>query len=296
MPNNLGPEIWVANGQYHETKDNPAKALDNYTKALELEPTNEAALLSTARLYAKQEQNQQAVEFFNKAIAVNPAPSTYNDLFQVNQKLGKTADAQAAIQRAIELEPSNPRYRNNLASLQVAGGRSDEAVKTLEKVFSPAVANYNVAYLHFNNSNIAGAQQHLQIALQNDPNLQPARELAEKLGGSQAAQSAMATYNAAGQIYRTAQTLSTPATSAAQVPYQQPATGIPAPTQPVSGYPAPAYSAPAMQTPTQSLSTPPAATQPAFAYPAYPVQAPSGVSTGGTSLNHALGLSLACGG
>ncbi len=223
MPTNLGPEIWVTNGHWYETQGNHSKALDNYTKALELEPKNVPALLSTARLYAKQGQDAQAADFFTKAIAVTPEASSYNELALVHQKLGKSADAQAAVQKAIELDPTNARYRNNLASMLVSGGRSDEAVKQLEQVFPPAIANYNVAYLHFSNSNIAGAQQHLQLALQADPNLQQARDLMDKLGGSPTAQTAMSAYNTAGQIYRTAQAVGGQATSASQVPYQQPA-------------------------------------------------------------------------
>ncbi|MEZ6133983.1 MAG: tetratricopeptide repeat protein [Pirellulaceae bacterium] len=222
MPTNLGPEIWVADGQIHESKGNNAKALDKYTKALELEPTNLPALLSTARLYAKQEQPAQAAMFFEKAIAVNPDPSIYNELALIQQKAGKTADAQIAVRRAIELDPSNEKYRNNLATLLVAGGRSDEAVAQLQQVFPPAVANYNVAYLHFNQGNIPAAQQHLQLALQADPNLQPARDLIATIGGSQTAQTAMNAYNTAGSVYRTAQAISAPTTQATQVPYQQP--------------------------------------------------------------------------
>jgi len=222
MPSHLGPEIWVTNGHLYETQGNHSKALDNYTKALEMEPKNVSALLSTARLYAKQGQDAQAAEFFSKAIAVAPEASSYNELALVHQKLGKSADAQAAVQKAIDLDPTNARYRNNLAGMLVSGGRSDEAVKQLEQVFPPAIANYNVAYLHFSNSNVAGAQQHLQLALQADPNLQQARDLMDKLGGNQTAQTAMSAYNTAGQIYRTAQAVGGQATSATQVPFQQP--------------------------------------------------------------------------
>ncbi len=226
MPTNLGPEIWVTQGQHFETRGNFAKALDNYTKALEVEPTNEAALLSLARLYARQDQHLQAAEFFNKAIAVKPQAGIYNELASVYQKQGKVTEAQASVQRAIQLDPSNARYRNNLAGMLVVGGRSDEAIKQLEQVFPPAVANYNVAFLHFKNQNIAAAQQHLQVALQADPNLKEARELMARIGNSQTAQTAVATYQTANQIYRTAQGLVAPNTPANPAIYSQ-AGGVP---------------------------------------------------------------------
>ncbi len=223
LPTSLGPEVWVANGQLCEAQNNFPKALDNYSKALEKDPNNEAALLSIARLYVRQDRSEQAAEFFRKAIAANPsAAGSHNELALVLQEQGKTPEAQAEIQKAIALDAANPRYRNNLAGMLVAVGRSDEAVAQLEQVFPPAVANYNVAYLHFTNNNLAGAQQHLETALRADPNLGQARELLDQLRGSPTAQSAVAAYGAAQQIYRTAQAVGQPAQAGSAV-YQQPA-------------------------------------------------------------------------
>lgn len=221
MPANLGPEIWVTNGQLYESQSNFPKALDNYTKALELEPNNEAALLSTARLYAKQKQYPQACEFFNKSLAVRPAADTYNELALAYQNQGKTTEAQSAMRKAIDLDPKSTRYRNNLAGMLVTGGRSDEAVNELQQVFPASVANYNVAFLHFSNKNLAAAQQHLQTALTHDPNLGAARDLLAQIGGSPAAQTATAAYQTAGNIYRTAEALTNPTVPANQAIYQR---------------------------------------------------------------------------
>jgi Tfp pilus assembly protein PilF len=206
MPTSLGPEVWVANGQLAETQSNYTKALDNYTKALEIEPTNLSALLSTARLYDRQGRAPEAAEFFQKAIKTKPDDAAlYNELGLVKAKSGNAAEAEANIQKAIALDPTNSRYRNNLAGILVESGRSDEAVKQLEQVFAPAVANYNVAYLHASKQNIAAAQQHLQLALQIDPNLKEARDLMNRLGGSGAAQAATNAYNVAGNVMQSVQ-------------------------------------------------------------------------------------------
>ncbi len=245
MPTNLGPEIWVTQGQLYETQGKHEKALENYNKALEKEPNNEAALLSVARLYTRQQQNAQAETYFNKVLALKPQAVVYNELASVQQSQGKIAESQVSIQKAIELDPTSTRYRNNLAGMLVANGRSDEAVKQLEQVFPPAVANYNVAYLHFTNQNLPAAQQHLQLALQADPNLQEARALMEKISGSPTAQTAMAAYQTANQIYRTAQTAVTPSVPASGAVFQQPPSGtfpqatMPAPNMPAPNMPAP---------------------------------------------------------
>lgn len=313
MPQNLGPEIWVANGQLFETQNNYAKAMDNYTKALEAEPANVSALLSIARLYEKQGNHRESAEFFGKALAVQPDAGIFNELAMSQKTSGSLAEAQATIKKAIELDPSNVRYRNNLADLLVAGGRSDEAVQQLEQVFPPAVANYNVAYMHFSNQNIAAAQQHLKLALQADPNLQQARDLMDRLGGNQTVQTAMAAYGTASQIYRTAETAVQQQVSANTVPYnpgsvnmpstgyQQPAAQPPAASQgllpqqfaPPGGYKTPMTGGVNLTGGMPQISTPYATSgqpgmpqisqsQPAGSQPSYP-------STGGTSSQSSTG-------
>lgn len=223
MPNSIGPELWVSNGQLYESQGQFGKALDNYTKALETEPNNISALVSTARLYDRQGQSDRAAEFFQKAIKAKPSDATlYNDLGLVYQKQGNVAASKDSLQKAIAMDPKNVRYHNNLASVLVDNGQADEAVKQLAQVHSPAVANYNVAYLHFNKQNIPAAQQHLQVALQQDPNLQPARDLMNRLGGSQSMQAAANAYQMAGSVMQTVQGIGNP--------YAQPPTARPTPT------------------------------------------------------------------
>ncbi len=285
LPNDLGPEVWVANGQLFESQGNYAKALDEYNKALQRESNNEAALLSIARLYGRQDQDAQAVEYFQKAIAANPSnAASHNELALLYKESGRATEAQTAIQKAIAIDPTNPLYRNNLAGVLVATGRGEEAVKQLEQVFPPAVANYNVAYLHFTNKNTAGAQQHLQIALQQDPNLKQARQLLDRIGGSGTAQTAIAAYETANNIYRTAQAAGTPSQAGSAIyqqagsqtnaavgyPGMQP-TGNAAPNYstpgiapqnqfaPTSGSAGQGYAAPNYNTPTTSASSYPSA-------------------------------------
>ncbi|MEZ6078676.1 MAG: tetratricopeptide repeat protein [Pirellulaceae bacterium] len=156
LPDSLGPEIWVTNGQLYESQSKYAKAQENYTKALTVEPTNQAALLSMARLHVRQQQYAEAEQMFVKALAGNPQADVYNELASILQKQGRMAEAQSAVQQAIAAEPSSQRFRNNLAGMLVASGRSDEAVQQLSQVFPPAIASYNVAYLHFANQDLAG--------------------------------------------------------------------------------------------------------------------------------------------
>lgn len=219
IPRNLGPEIWVTQGQMAEMKGNHTSALDFYTKALEQEPNNIPALQSIARLYMKQEQYPGAIDFYQRILAVQPTAENYAELAESQRKANRIGDAQASIQKAISIDPETTRYRNTLASILVSVGRSDEAVRQLEQVFPTAVANYNVAFLHFTNKNVAAAQQHLQAALQADPNLQPARDLLTTIAQGQSAQTAMAAFNTADNVFRTAQGMASQTVTASQVPF-----------------------------------------------------------------------------
>jgi tetratricopeptide (TPR) repeat protein len=219
MPKSLGPEIWVTQGQLAEMKGNHTAALDFYTKALEREPNNIPALQSIARLYVKQDQLPSAIDFYQRIITAQPSAEHYAELAEAQRRANRLGDAQGSIQKAISIDPATTRYRNALASIMVSVGRSDEAVRQLEQVFPPAVANYNVAYLHFTNKNLAAAQQHLQLALQADPNLQPARDLMTTIAQGQSAQTAMAAFNTAENVFRTAQGVSSSAVSASPIPF-----------------------------------------------------------------------------
>lgn len=208
MPTKLTPELWVMQGQIAETQGQHAKAMESYSKALHEEPNNLGALVSTARLYERQGDATKSVQYFQKALAVKPSDaSIHNDLGLAYAKAGNAAAAKDSLSRAASLDASNVRYRNNLATVLVENNQADEAVNQLRQVVAPAVAHYNVAYLHFTKQNIPAAQQQLQLALQADPNLQQARDLYNRLGGGQAIAQATNTYQMAGNAYRAAQGL-----------------------------------------------------------------------------------------
>ncbi len=165
-PTSVGPEVFVANGQLWETTGNLERAMDNYSKALESEPTNGAALASVARLHFRQQNYDKSVEFFQRAIKSQPNEAgLYNDLGLALSKLDRHDEALTFIERAIAIAPATSRYANNLATVQFEAGQGDAARNTLLKHNSPVVAHYNMAYLHYSNSQNDKALQELGLAL-----------------------------------------------------------------------------------------------------------------------------------
>lgn len=201
-PDSIGPEVFVANGQLWESTGNFERALENYSKALAREPENAPALASIARLKYRQDQFSQATEYFERAIAANPAEAgLYNDLGLTQSKLGKHDEAITSIGQALAIAPGTSRYANNLATVMFAAGREEEARKTLLSNNKPAVAHYNMAYLHYNANQTDKALEELAqvLAMGTEPNMDASsqravtksKELFDQLGGpaSQIAQS-----------------------------------------------------------------------------------------------------------
>lgn len=226
-PTSVGPEVFVANGQLWESTGNYDRAMDNYSKALEKEPSNSPALASIARLHYRQQQYDKAVAFFQKAIQASPQEAgLYNDLGLTLSQIGRHEEAVAAMAKAIELAPATSRYANNLATVQFQAGREDDARATLLKHNTPAVAHYNMAYLQYSAQKNDKALQELGQVLAmsetagTDSASQRAvtksKELFEKLGGpaTQIAQSLPHLY---GNVQQSGQAVAQLASNATQV-------------------------------------------------------------------------------
>lgn len=169
-PTNISPEVLVANGAFHETSGDQARAMECYRKALKIEPTNGAALASLARLHARQQNHSEAVVVFEQAIAVNPnEPSLYNDLALSLAKTGNLQAADQAMSRAVAISSGQSRFANNLANIRYDAGDIDGALAILIEHNKPAVAHYNMASLHFRSGNYVGARTHLQEAIRHEP-------------------------------------------------------------------------------------------------------------------------------
>ena len=221
-PATIGPEIYVAQGHLYESTGQFPKALDNFSKALEIEKTNLAALTSVARLHARQNETEKAAEFYKKAIAVNPGDATLHvEYGDCQRKLGQLDNARDSYLTAVNLQPKERGHRIAMANVLLEEGRDQEALTEISQVETPAMANYQMAYLYFGRQKLPEAQKHLQAALEIDPNMQPARDLLNQMGGVQTAQQAYGLYQNAGNMVQAVRGLAPPSvpTGNANVPY-----------------------------------------------------------------------------
>ncbi|WP_236622355.1 tetratricopeptide repeat protein [Novipirellula maiorica] len=168
-PATVGPEVLVANGQLWESTGNFQKAMESYNKALEKTPNDSAALTSIARLHFRQGNHVKATEYFQLAIKQSPEDAAlYNDLGLTLSKTGNHDEAAKMIAKSLELAPGTSRYANNLASVLFESDKKQEALQVLMQNNKPAVANFNMAYLHYSKGQMNEARGFLSETLKYD--------------------------------------------------------------------------------------------------------------------------------
>ena len=286
-PLNIAPDILVFQGNYFESQGNYTKALDSYSRALQTEPKNAVALMSMARLYDRQQDTAKATEFYQRVIEASPNNAdAYHELGNLAARSGDLKGAQENLSKAATLQPSNKTYRHALSGVLLDSGDPTAALSQMSQCETPAMAQYQMAYMHFQRKNIPATQQHLADALKIDPNLKPARDLLASIGGAQgvngmiqqgqqAGQQAMGIYQQAGAVLggitNSVQGVPGLETSAA------PSAGLPAsgtnllgiPVQPLQVAPAinPVPPVPSQLVPGQPVSGQPVSGQPAYEVP-----------------------------
>ncbi len=162
----VDPNVFVANGQLWESTGNAEKAKESYNKAIAADAKNSAALTSLARLHYREGNHAEAAKAFQKALAQNPEDAAlFNDLGLTLGKLGQHDQAAATLQRALQLAPGTSRYANNLASVYYESGNPDAAFEVLRANNPAAVANFNMAFLHYKKGAVDQAKAHLQAAV-----------------------------------------------------------------------------------------------------------------------------------
>jgi len=291
-PASVGPDVFVAQGQLWETTGDFQKAMQSYTRALESEPRNAAALASVARLNFRQENYPAATDAFRKAIAETPNDAgLLNDYGLAQAKTGDSAGATASMEKALSIAPGTSRFANNLANAKYDAGDSAGALAVLMQHNKPAVAHFNMAFLHYKAGRMAEAKTHLSEVVKYEPQSAGDSSVAKAVArskemlatieapASRIAQAAPAAMNAANQFVGA---FTQPPAAAQVKPTTAPA--IPASfTQPPATVTPPAMQAPA---PWLGGSTPPGtATRPVMpAGTAPPATAPAATTPGQVSL------------
>src|SRR6266536_1834549 len=124
--------VRLADGLLNQAAGQYEKALEDYRRALDLEPRNVDALLGVAGLYDKFDMPDKAVEAYNQAIDLDPGyywPYELQGVFFYNR--GKYPEAAEQFRRVIESAPGVFNAYINLGATLMDLGKYDEAEQFL---------------------------------------------------------------------------------------------------------------------------------------------------------------------
>ncbi len=106
-----------------------------YLEALSLDFKNIDVYEGLAWLYVGKKQYKEAREALEFILKLNPNhPSAYYGLAEVSKREDKINEAVEFAKKAVELEPSNPKYLDFLIEMCIMAGRADLAKSALEQL------------------------------------------------------------------------------------------------------------------------------------------------------------------
>jgi tetratricopeptide (TPR) repeat protein len=164
--------VYVTLGHIHRSTGKYDLALQEYQRALQLDPRNADAIIGLARSYDSAGRTADAEAAFKKAIALRPDSwDGYNSYAAFLNDHERYADAVAQFRHAIQLTPDNAALYLNLGAVYSDMGAQHyaEAEQMLRKSISlePSYGAYaNLGYLYNQQQKFAEAAPATEKALQ----------------------------------------------------------------------------------------------------------------------------------
>ena len=131
-------------------------AVDEYSKAIEIDPENAAAYNNRGKAYRDLGHPEEAIKDYNKAIELDPNNAVaYNNRGNAYRDLGHPEEAIKDHDKAIELDPNYAYAYNNRGNAYSDLGHPEEAIKDYDKAieldpnYAAAYNNRGVAYKDF---------------------------------------------------------------------------------------------------------------------------------------------------
>jgi tetratricopeptide (TPR) repeat protein len=116
-------------GQLYTVKHDAKKAEEQFRTAKAIEPDSEEVVLNLARLYAESGDYDHAAKEIEAVAVADRTPKMETALGTAYDQLKRPKDAIAAYQRAVDMEPGDPRTLNALAQALLLDDQLDEALK-----------------------------------------------------------------------------------------------------------------------------------------------------------------------
>lgn len=127
-------EVNLALAELHYARGDIGKAIEHYAKA-EVDPARRPSVyVGMAMVHADQGRQDQAQEYFRRALALRPGDATIHSLIGYYRYLaGDLPSAIASYRKAIELRPDNAELWNMLGAMHMNAGDNASASRALER-------------------------------------------------------------------------------------------------------------------------------------------------------------------
>jgi tetratricopeptide (TPR) repeat protein len=190
----LNPDTLVALGEFREQmarewnlspqeKDHLYdEAQQAYKRAIETDPKYLPAYIALARFFDTTNRHDKAMATYEKALKINPKDAgMWCELGMVYARQKEWEPALRDLKKATELAPDERAFARNYGMCLARAGHYDESLAVLRHCMAEAEAQCVIArMLHHLNQDEA-SMQHLQLALQADPNLKSGQSLLAEL-------------------------------------------------------------------------------------------------------------------
>lgn len=127
-------DAWVMLGRLNKVGQDNATSEKAYKKVLELDPDNEDALTGLAMSAAESGDMAGAASMLEKASAKSPNPRAMAQLGEMYEQMKDYKNAAKAWQKALDLSGGNPEVKRQLANNLVMSDQIDEAIRVYEEL------------------------------------------------------------------------------------------------------------------------------------------------------------------
>lgn len=179
----VNASTYFAYGHLLERQGHVDRAVEQYRKALQMQPSFAAAHNRLGICYNKQGEHEQATREFELCVRSSPDDAqAMNNLGYSLYLQGQYKAAASVLRKALDARPDFTRARMNLALALARQEQMQAAYDEFSRACSPADAHYNLGLMQIEVGRYADATRSLEAAVVADPEHALARAQLRELG------------------------------------------------------------------------------------------------------------------
>ena len=168
----LNAETHYAAGQLAEAHGSPAQSIEQYQRALKIDPDHLPSMYRLGVIHARLKQYDDAIEVWQRYVkASRESAVAYSNLGLCYEFAGRSDQAERAYQRGIERDSASGPCRVNYGIMLARHGRTNEAVFQFQAVLSPAEVHYNLASVFEGMGRLDDARLEYRKAIELNPRM-----------------------------------------------------------------------------------------------------------------------------